>query len=149
MFPGGFGTIYTSLTGDPTEAPSSCTHANDVSIFCKEENATVCASGNVRLTGSSDNSQGRVEVCVDNQWGSICDDSWSPPSTALTCKLLNKFGGELISPVDFLVNDTVPILLDDVKCTGSESNFLSCPQLSLSLPHDCSHTEDVAVRCLG
>ena len=149
IFTGGFGTIFSSVTGEPTKAPLTCSHADDVGVFCKEENITVCASGDVRLAGSLGDNEGRVEVCVNNQWGTICDDSWSVTSTALTCKLLNKFGGELISPGDFEGADTVPILLDDVKCTGSESNLLSCPQLPRSSAHDCTHTEDVAVRCLG
>lgn len=41
------------------------------------------------------------------------------------------------------------IFLDDVKCTGNESTLLSCPQLSLTLQHNCDHSEDVGVRCSG
>lgn len=43
----------------------------------------------------------------------------------------------------------VPILLDDVKCTGSESNIFSCPQLPLNTTHNCVHKEDVAIKCVG
>ena len=39
------------------------------------------------------------------------------------------------------------ISLDDVKCEGSEANLLSCPQLSLTLTHNCNHEEDVGVQC--
>ena len=40
------------------------------------------------------------------------------------------------------------ILLDNLQCTGNESTLLSCPSNGLG-NHDCSHSEDAGVRCLG
>ena len=42
-----------------------------------------------------------------------------------------------------------PIYLDDVKCSGSESHLLECPQLPLSAVHNCDHTEDATAVCPG
>lgn len=56
--------------------------------------------------------------------------------------------GETVDASAYGVPD-VPILLDDVKCTGSESNILSCPQLPLNETHNCRHNEDVAIICAG
>ena len=42
-----------------------------------------------------------------------------------------------------------PILMDNVKCLGTETNLLSCPQLQLNATHDCTHMEDVAISCTG
>ena len=42
-----------------------------------------------------------------------------------------------------------PIYLDDVKCNGSESHILECPQLPLSAVHNCDHTEDATAVCPG
>ena len=39
----------------------------------------------------------------------------------------------------------VPIALDDVSCTGSESQLLSCSYDSNTV--DCSHSEDAGARC--
>ena len=39
-----------------------------------------------------------------------------------------------------------PITLDNVVCTGSESNLLSC-QHNPIFEHNCQHYEDVAVIC--
>ena len=41
------------------------------------------------------------------------------------------------------------IWLDDVKCTGTENNILSCLQLPLESIHNCIHSEDSGIRCLG
>ena len=38
------------------------------------------------------------------------------------------------------------VLLDGVLCNGSESRLLDC---TTSLTHDCTHNEDVGVRCGG
>lgn len=37
-----------------------------------------------------------------------------------------------------------PIVLDDVVCTGTEKSISDC---SLSLTHNCLHSEDVVVTC--
>ena len=33
-----------------------------------------CSNGDVRLVGGSIPNEGRVEICIENQWGSVCDD---------------------------------------------------------------------------
>lgn len=38
------------------------------------------------------------------------------------------------------------ILLDDVACVGTELTLLDCPHSNWG-QHDCSHAEDVGVRC--
>ena len=40
------------------------------------------------------------------------------------------------------------IWLDEVSCSGVESNLLSCPHDQLGV-HDCGHYEDAGVRCTG
>ena len=36
----------------------------------------MCADGAIRLAGGSEHYEGRVEVCVGETWGTICDDGW-------------------------------------------------------------------------
>lgn len=38
------------------------------------------------------------------------------------------------------------ILLDDVACVGTELSLLDCPHSNWG-QHDCSHAEDLGVRC--
>ena len=41
-----------------------------------------------------------------------------------------------------------PIYLDNVFCIGNESNLLNCRRNPIGV-HDCSHSQDVSVDCLG
>ena len=47
-----------------------------------------CAYGAVQLVGGSNQYEGRVEVCVNDQWGTVCDDSWSNVEATVVCKQL-------------------------------------------------------------
>ena len=52
-----------------------------------------CEHGNVRIAGSSDPLVGRVEVCVNNTWGTICDDYWDDNDASVVCRQL-KYPGK-------------------------------------------------------
>ena len=47
-----------------------------------------CRTGDLRLQGSSVQGSGRVEVCINNAWGTICDNSWNSNDARVVCKKL-------------------------------------------------------------
>lgn len=47
-----------------------------------------CSDGDVRLVGGSSPTEGRVEICFDRLWGTICGSNWDYRDAAVTCRQL-------------------------------------------------------------
>ena len=39
----------------------------------------------IRLNGGSNDNEGRVEIFLDGQWGTVCDIGWSLPDAEVAC----------------------------------------------------------------
>ncbi len=50
--------------------------------------AAPCTQGDIRLVGGANALEGRVEVCFNNQWGTVCDDAWGVPDATVACRQL-------------------------------------------------------------
>ena len=48
----------------------------------------MCPEGNVRLIGGSLVDEGRVELCTNNAWGTVCDDGWDTADANVVCRQL-------------------------------------------------------------
>ena len=49
--------------------------------------ATNCTQGDIRLQGGN-TTQGRVEICNNNIWGTVCDDFWDNTDARVACRQL-------------------------------------------------------------
>ena len=47
-----------------------------------------CRNGNIRLVGGTTPYEGRVEVCWNRRWGTVCDDFWSSFDAIVACRQL-------------------------------------------------------------
>ena len=64
----------------------NCDHSEDAGVNCLESVST-CTQGAIRLQGGTVN-QGRVEICNNNIWGTVCDDSFTTPDAQVICRQL-------------------------------------------------------------
>ncbi|XP_069125491.1 LOW QUALITY PROTEIN: uncharacterized protein [Argopecten irradians] len=101
----------------------------------------------VQLVDGDGDNEGRVEVIIDGQRGTVCDDNWSDVDSSVVCRMLGyDRGGIALNDAHFGRGSTdIPILMDEVDCDGSETSLLSC---SRAQGHDCGHHEDAGVRCI-
>ena len=106
--------------------------------------------------------EGRVEICTNGVWSTVCDDYWGSVDAQVVCNQLGYttqgflFFSKLILVLNIIISEALafstayfgqgagPISLDNVHCNGSESSLLDCNHLNQS---NCGHSADAGVRC--
>ncbi|KFZ49607.1 Deleted in malignant brain tumors 1 protein, partial [Podiceps cristatus] len=102
----------------------------------------------VQLVNGSSNCSGRVEVFHEQQWGTICDDSWDLTDAQVVCRQLG-CGTAVSAPGSaWFGQGTSQIWLDDVNCAGTETILTECRARPWG-DHNCNHGEDAGVKCSG
>lgn len=102
----------------------------------------------LRLVGGRSRCEGRVEVRHEGVWGTVCDDHWNIRDARVVCRVLGcgrplgALGRSRFGP------GSGPILLDDVRCAGTEDALGRCAHAGWAR-HDCQHREDASVVCAG
>ena len=114
----------------------------------------------MRLLEEDSNAEGIVEVCKNNEWGTVCYDGWDKADATVVCRQLGfsiagVFGYKLEM---VLVNSpscpaSVPArypsfghgtALYRVECDGGEDQLLDCKSSNAT---SCRHKEDAGVKC--
>ena len=52
----------------------------------------MCNNGDIRLVGGTSALEGRVEVCDNHAWGTVCDDFWGNVDAGVACVQLGYQG---------------------------------------------------------
>ena len=134
---------FSSVTHSPTPTP----FGKSVSaVWVSKCLFSVCNSGSIRLVNGSNIYEGRVEVCLNNQWGTVCDDEWDSADAGVVCNQLGyPSSGAVAIANAYFGSGYGPIWLNEVNCSGSEFNLFNC---NLNFTHDCTHSEDAGVQCI-
>ena len=109
---------------------------------------TVCKDWDLRLVHGLTPQEGTVEVCFENNYGSICHDLWNENDAQVVCRQLG-FSSENTTALrnGFYNSSSGPIHLNSVQCEGDELAVENCTW-SREI-EDCTHGQDAGVSCLG
>lgn len=102
----------------------------------------------LRLVGSVNSYEGRVEVFYEGEWGTVCDDYWDIAEAIVVCRQLGFSGASDVSIEAGFGEGVGAILLDNLQCTGDEERLEDCPSNGWR-EENCSHQEDAGVICIG
>ena len=99
----------------------------------------------IRLSGIT-RLEGRVEIMYQGIWGTICDDGWDDIDATVVCKELGFLNGTATRQTQFdAITD--PVWLRQVNCSGNESKLSHCMHNGAGNIGNCSHAQDVGVKC--
>ncbi|XP_063960668.1 uncharacterized protein LOC129267820 [Lytechinus pictus] len=124
-----------------------CEHAEDVGVICIEDSKEQQSSLSLRLADGPNSRSGRVEIKYDGAWGTICDDDWDVNGADVVCRSLGFPGADQAILRGRFGAGEGAIVLDNVRCDGSEVNVESCLHNGF-LENNCDHDEDAGVICL-
>ncbi len=105
-----------------------------------------------------------MEICRNQQWGTVCDNMWTNVDATVACRHLGYSGFskfklrehevimiQIIFTLDaqafsnaFYGQGSGSIYLDSVQCSGSELDLFDCP--SDNTP-SCTQADAAGVRC--
>ncbi|XP_071819848.1 scavenger receptor cysteine-rich domain-containing group B protein-like isoform X3 [Apostichopus japonicus] len=140
-------------------APSSCSHSEVAALTCTTfEESPV--EGSLKLVDGFSVYVGRIEIYHNGEWGTICGDDWDDDDAQVACRQLgyptdysyglspnsgDRYGGSA-SYGESYGEGSGPIMLDDVRCDGSEYMLTQCGHNGW-YQHNCQYGDDTWVRC--
>lgn len=100
----------------------NCDHSEDAGVMCVISTIQ-CNNGDLRLIGGSNSFEGRVEICWNNEWATVCDDSWGSSDAAVVCNQLQYSSSGMQSSIKVVYVECNQIYLNVKCCLKSDFEF--------------------------
>ena len=120
----------------------------------------------LRLVNGGTSREGRLEVCLNGVWGTVCDASWDDTDAEVVCSQmgysgrgkrttvlqLNKFNNNLINTGSvsrrsaYFDEGFGPVQFTGFQCNGTETRLQDC---TYTRQNSCTHSSDAGVTCVG
>ncbi|KAK0090170.1 hypothetical protein PV325_002595 [Microctonus aethiopoides] len=106
----------------------------------------------VRLLGGRSNREGRLQIRIDDKWGTVCNYGWTIRDAALVCHQL----GFTLNPDEWnMERAEIPqaginedIIVSNVQCTEDDIDISRCKaEYFGDFENSCTHDNDVGVKC--
>ena len=112
--------------------------------------AVVCEYGDLRLVGGTTDLEGRVEICINETWGTVCDGGWSTFDAIVACRQLGYQPAGAVPLYNAAFGPgTGRIWIDDILCNSRESRLIDCPNGGVGTIDFCNgHNDDAGLRCM-
>ena len=103
--------------------------------------------GSVRLVGGDTTLEGRVEVFLLGQWGTVCDNNWDIVDAIVVCRQLGNLQAVEAPRYAAFGAGSGPSWYYSLYCTGTESNLTECSKITYNFGSACSHSRDAGAVC--
>lgn len=93
--------------------------------------------------------EGRVEICVNETWGTVCDQMWDTPDANVACRQLGYQPVNATPIYDARFGAGAGrIWLSSLICLGREGRLIDCSNGGIGMSEGCNgHSDDAGVRC--
>ena len=105
------------------------------------------AEGTVRLVGGTTPLEGRVEVFLLDQWGTVCDYNWDVVDAIVVCRQLDNLQAVEAPRYAAFGAGSGPSWYSSVHCTGTERNLTECSKSISNTGSACPHSRDAGAVC--
>ena len=105
------------------------------------------AEGSVRLVGGNSLLEGRVEIFLLGQWGTVCDYSWDLADATVVCHQLGYLRAIEAPRSAFFGAGSDPSWYYRMYCTGTERNLTECSKSNYNFGSACPHSRDAGAVC--
>ena len=71
--------------------------ANDAAVVCQAQSTVFnnCSNGDIRLVNGTNQLEGRLEICINKVWGTVCSQGFTADDAEVVCSQFNfSFDGE-------------------------------------------------------